>query len=97
MSRKSRAAELGSMTDVSGVKIPRIELSMRWSIVSLLTLLILFSAGLIILVSYLGGRQSTQFLIDTLMEDKAYRFIDTASQFLAEARTLTGDAREGTA
>lgn len=97
MSRKSRAAELGSMTDVSGVKIPRIELSMRWSIVSLLTLLILFSAGLIILVSYLGGRQSTQFLIDTLMEDKAYRFIDKASQFLAEARTLTGDAREGTA
>ena len=69
---------------------------MRWSIVSLLTLLILLSAGLIILVSYLGGRQSTQFLIDTLMEDKAYRFIDKASQFFIEARTLAGDAREGT-
>lgn len=95
MSRESRKAELSSVADVSGVKIPRIELSMRWSIVSLLTLLILFSAGLIILVSYLGGRQSTQFLIDTLMEDKAYRFIDKASQFLAEAKTLTGDAREG--
>lgn len=95
MSRKTRAEELSSVADTSGVKIPRIELSMRWSIVSLLTLLILFSAGLIILVSYLGGRQSTQFLIDTLMEDKAYRFIDKASQFLAEARTLAGDAREG--
>lgn len=97
MSRKSRTAELSTMTDVSAVKIPRIELSMRWSIVSLLTLLILLSAGLIILVSYLGSRQSTQFLIDTLMEDKAYRFIDKASQFLSEARTLAGDARERTA
>lgn len=96
MSRKSRTAELSQVADVSGVKIPRIELSMRWSIVSLLTLLILLSAGLIILVSYLGGRQSTQFLIDTLMEDKAYRFVDKATQFLAEARTLAGDAREGT-
>ncbi len=96
MSRASRKAELENMTDTSGVKIPKIELSMRWSIVSLLTLLILFSAGLIILVSYLGGRQSTQFLIDTLMEDKAYRFIDKASQFLAEAKTLAGDAREST-
>lgn len=96
MSRKSRTAELSQVADVSGVKIPRIELSMRWSIVSLLTLLILLSAGLIILVSYLGGRQSTQFLIDTLMEDKAYRFTDKATQFFTEARTLAGDAREGT-
>lgn len=97
MSRKSRTAELQQVTDVSGVKVPRIELSMRWSIVSLLTLLIVLSAGLIILVSYLGGRQSTQFLVDTLMEDKAYRFIDKASQFLGEARSLAGDAREAIA
>lgn len=97
MSRKSRTAELQQVTDISGVKVPRIELSMRWSIVSLLTLLIVLSAGLIILVSYLGGRQSTQFLVDTLMEDKAYRFIDKASQFLGEARSLAGDAREAIA
>lgn len=94
MSQKSRRAELEKLTDTSGVKIPKIELSMRWSIVSLLTLLILFSAGLIILVSYLGARQSTQELIDTLMGDKASRFVDKSSQFFAEARTLAGDARE---
>lgn len=97
MSRKTRTAELGKLADMSSVKVPRIELSMRWSIVSLLTLLIVLSAGLIILVSYLGGRQSTQFLVDTLMEDKAYRFIDKASQFLGEARSLAGDAREAIA
>lgn len=68
---------------------------MRWSIVSLLTLLILFSAGLIILVSYLGARQTTQELIDSLMGDKASRFMDKSTQFFAEARTLAGDAREG--
>jgi adenylate cyclase len=96
MSRKKRTAELGLVADITGVKIPRIELSMRWSIVSLLTLLILLSAGLIILVSYLGGKQSTQFLVDTLMEDKAYRFIDKSSQFLAEAKTLVADARLST-
>jgi len=94
MSQKSRAAELAKVTDITGAKIPKIELSMRWSIVSLLTLLILLSAGLIILVSYLGARQSTQELIDTLMGDKASRFIDNTSQFFAEARTLAGDARE---
>lgn len=93
MSQKSRAAELGKVTDITGVKIPKIELSMRWSIVSLLTLLILFSAGLIILVSYLGARQTTQELIDSLMGDKASRFIDKSTQFFAEARTLAGDAR----
>ena len=64
MSRKTRTAELGQLADMSSVKVPRIELSMRWSIVSLLTLLIVLSAGLIILVSYLGGRQSTQFLVE---------------------------------
>ncbi len=85
---------MSQVADISNTKIPRIELSMRWSIVSLLTLLILFSAGLIILISYLGGRQSTQFLIDTLMEDKAYRFIDKASQFLVEAKSLSSDARD---
>lgn len=94
MSRKTRAEELSKVTDISTVKIPRMELSMRWSIVSLLTLLIVFSAGLIILVSYLGGRQSTQYLVDNLMEDKAYRFIDKASQFLGEARSLASDTRE---
>ncbi len=94
MSRKTRAEELSKVADISTVKIPRMELSMRWSIVSLLTLLIVFSAGLIILVSYLGGRQSTQFLVDTLMEDKAYRFTDKASQFFGEARSLASDARE---
>lgn len=94
MSRKSRTEEIARVADTSGVKIPRIRLSMRWSIVSLLTLLIVFSAGLIILVSYLGGRQSTQYLMDTLMEDKAYRFIDKTSQFLLQAHNLAGDARE---
>jgi adenylate cyclase len=74
--------------------IPRIRLSMRWSIVSLLTLLIIFSAGMIILVSYLGGRQSMQFLMDTLMEDKAHRFVDKTAQFLQQAHQLAEHARE---
>ncbi|MFZ5630816.1 MAG: adenylate/guanylate cyclase domain-containing protein [Spirochaetota bacterium] len=94
MSRKSRTEEVARVADAAGVKLPRIRLSMRWSIVSLLTLLIIFSAGLIILVSYLGGRQSTQYLMDTLMEDKAYRFIDKTSQFLMQAHNLAEDARE---
>lgn len=94
MSQKSRAEEIARVTDTNGIKVPRIRLSMRWSIVSLLTLLIIFSAGLIILVSYLGGRQSTQYLMDTLMEDKAYRFIDKTSQFLLQAHNLAEDARE---
>ncbi len=94
MSRKRRAEAITGLADTKGMKLPRIRLSMRWSIVSLLTLLIIFSAGLIILVSYLGGRQSTQFLMDTLMEDKAYRFIDRTSQFLLQAHNLAEDARE---
>lgn len=94
MKRESRNNEIARVADTTGVKLPRIRLSMRWSIVSLLTLLIVFSAGLIILVSYLGGRQSTQYLMDTLMEDKAYRFIDKTSQFLLQAHNLAEDARE---
>lgn len=39
-------------------------------------------------------RQSTQFLMDTLMADKAYRFIDKTSQFLLQAHNLAEDARE---
>ena len=94
MSRKSRTSELSQIIDLTGVKLPRVELSMRWSIVSLLTLLIVLSASLIVLVSYLGSRQSTQFLIDTLMEDKAYRFIDKSVHFLADAKIIANDLRE---
>ncbi|GAB4439795.1 MAG: hypothetical protein OHK0011_22340 [Turneriella sp.] len=94
MQKQNHSEEPGRLGDSTGAKIPRIRLSMRWSIVSLLTSLIVFSAGLIILVSYLGGRQSTQFLMDTLMEDKAYRFIDKTSQFLLQAHSLAEDARD---
>jgi adenylate cyclase len=94
MSSTKQSEESSRLAATDGATIPRIRLSMRWSIVSLLTLLIIFSAGLIILVSYLGGRQSTQFLMDTLMEDKAYRFIDKTSQFLLQAHNLAEDARE---
>lgn len=97
MGQENNAVGNGKVSSPTDAKSPRINLSMRWSIVSLLTLLILFSAGLIILVSFLGGRQSTQFLLDTLMEDKAYRFIDKTAQFFGEAHTLAGDARESTA
>lgn len=96
MSNEITLATNGKNLTPGAAKNARIKLSMRWSIVSLLTLLIIFSAGFIILVSYLGGRQSTQFLVDTLMEDKAQRFIDKTVQFFAEARNLAGETRERT-
>lgn len=73
-------------------RLQRFRISMRWSIVSLLTLLILFASGLIIAVSYWGNRQSLHFLMDTLMEDRAYRFIDKTTQFLRQAFTLAEEA-----
>jgi len=94
MDQSKKAQHLARVSDTTDTRIPRIRLSMRWSIVSLLTLLIVFSAGFIIIVGYLGGKRSTQYLMDTLMEDKAYRFIDKTSQFFTQAHKLAEVARE---
>jgi adenylate cyclase len=65
------------------------KLSIRVTILSLLTVLILVSSGLILLVSYIAGRKSVHNLVGQMMHSISGHAVEKSVAFLDAARTAS--------
>jgi adenylate cyclase len=65
------------------------KLSIRVTILSLLTILILVSSGLILLVSYIAGRESVHNLVGQMMHSISGHAVEKSVAFLDAARTAS--------